>query len=84
MSTGVLEMPYANATNVYSATGLPPLSRTHVGVPLTLKSVPRVKRQPVSTRVVGWRINEPIAAPQGGFESADHNVLCEPQRTLKV
>lgn len=75
-----LDLLYANATDAYDAIALPPLGRSdHNLVRLTPKHVPLVRRQPVHTRTVRRWTREAANALQDCFESADWNVLCDPQ-----
>ena len=76
-----LDLLYANAMDAYDATALCPLSRSdHNLVTMTPKCVPRVRRQPVHTRMVRRWTREAADALQDCFESTDWDVLCEPHR----
>lgn len=74
-----LDLLYANATEAYYATALPPLGRSdHNLVRMNPRYVPLVKRQPKHTRTVRTWTHDATEALQDCFESTDWDVLCEP------
>lgn len=77
----MLDLLYANATDAYSSTALPPLGRSdHNLVYFQSMYLPAVQQQPVTTKMVRRWTPDAVETLQGCLEVTDWGVFCDVYR----